>query len=132
MEQLRTIEPVRVAELRVSRPLDLLLTTAQLACEQRGAADFGDARQHREPSCASAAPRQKLLRPSRTGTGQQIVQELQNHVGQDKEGIVKNFLDTLAQNNRLGVLEGVVNNFGVLMGAHRGEIELVVTSAAVR
>ncbi|KAF3048189.1 ATP synthase F0 subcomplex subunit OSCP atp5 [Didymella heteroderae] len=60
----------------------------------------------------------------------QIVQELQKHVGQDKEGIVKNFLDTLAQNNRLGVLEGVVNNFGILMGAHRGEIELVVTSAA--
>jgi F-type H+-transporting ATPase subunit O len=32
----------------------------------------------------------------------------------------------------LGVLEGVVEKFGVLMGAHRGEIELVVTSAAVR
>ncbi len=62
---------------------------------------------------------------------QQIVQELQKHVGQDKEGIVKNFLDTLAHNNRLGVLEGVVENFSVLMGAHRGEIELVVTSAAV-
>jgi F-type H+-transporting ATPase subunit O len=61
---------------------------------------------------------------------QQIVQELQKHVGSDKEGIVKNFLDTLAQNNRLGVLEGVVEKFGVLMGAHRGEIELVVTSAA--
>merc|ERR1712137_65115 len=61
---------------------------------------------------------------------QQIVQELQKHVGQDKDSIVKNFLDTLAQNNRLGVLEGVVNNFGILMGAHRGEIELVVTSAA--
>ena len=63
---------------------------------------------------------------------QQIVQELQKHVGQDKEGIIKNFLNTLAQNNRMGVLEGVVNNFGILMGAHRGEIELVVTSAAVR
>jgi len=63
---------------------------------------------------------------------QQIVQELEKHVGQDKEGIVKNFLDTLAQNNRLGVLEGVVKNFGILMGAHRGELELVVTSAAVR
>ncbi|KAL1599952.1 ATP synthase F0 subcomplex subunit OSCP atp5 [Nothophoma quercina] len=61
---------------------------------------------------------------------QQIVQELQKHVGQDKEGIVKNFLDTLAQNNRLGVLEGVVENFNTLMGAHRGEIELVVISAA--
>ncbi|KAH8708637.1 ATP synthase delta subunit-domain-containing protein [Phaeosphaeriaceae sp. PMI808] len=62
---------------------------------------------------------------------QQIVQELQKHLGsQDKEGIVKNFLNTLAENNRLGVLAGVVDKFGVLMGAHRGEIELVITSAS--
>jgi F-type H+-transporting ATPase subunit O len=32
----------------------------------------------------------------------------------------------------LGVLEGVVEKFAQLMGAHRGEVELVVTSAAVR
>lgn len=64
---------------------------------------------------------------------QQIVQELQKHLGgQDKGDIVKNFLNTLAENNRLGVLEGVVEKFGVLMGAYRGEIELTVTSAAVR
>ncbi|KAF1832143.1 ATP synthase subunit 5 mitochondrial precursor [Decorospora gaudefroyi] len=62
---------------------------------------------------------------------QQIVQELQKHIGNaDKEGIVKNLLNTLAANNRLGVLEGVVDKFAVLMGAHRGEVELVVTSAA--
>lgn len=62
----------------------------------------------------------------------QIVAELQKHVGvQDKEGVVKNFLTTLAENNRLGVLESVCEQFGVLMGAHRGEVELVVTSAAV-
>jgi F-type H+-transporting ATPase subunit O len=61
------------------------------------------------------------------------VQELQKNIGtQDKEGIVKNFLNTLAENNRLGVLESVVQQFGVLMGAHRGEVELTVTSAAVR
>jgi F-type H+-transporting ATPase subunit O len=64
---------------------------------------------------------------------QQIVQELQKNLGsQDKEGIVKNFLATLAENNRLGVLSGVVEKFGVLMGAQRGEVELTVTSAAVR
>ena len=64
---------------------------------------------------------------------QQIVQELQKHIGgADKDGIVKNFLSTLAENNRLGVLQGVVEKFGVLMGAHRGEVELTVTSAAVR
>lgn len=64
---------------------------------------------------------------------QQIVQELQKHIGSaDKEGIVKNLLNTLAENNRLSVLKGVVEKFGVLMGAHRGEVELTVTSAAVR
>ncbi|EDU48541.1 AtpH F0F1-type ATP synthase delta subunit mitochondrial oligomycin sensitivity protein [Pyrenophora tritici-repentis] len=62
---------------------------------------------------------------------QQIVQELQKHIGgADKEGIVKNLLTTLAENNRLGVLQGIVEKFSVLMGAHRGEVELVVTSAA--
>ncbi|EMD69158.1 hypothetical protein GGP41_004830 [Bipolaris sorokiniana] len=62
---------------------------------------------------------------------QQIVQELQKHIGgADKEGIVKNLLNTLAENNRLSVLKGVVEKFGVLMGAHRGEVELTVTSAA--
>ncbi|KAF2741005.1 OSCP-domain-containing protein [Polyplosphaeria fusca] len=60
----------------------------------------------------------------------QIVKELEKHIGQDKDGVVKNLLATLAQNNRLGVLEGVLEKFGVLMGAHRGEIELTVTSAA--
>lgn len=63
---------------------------------------------------------------------QQIIQELQKYTTADKEGIVKNLLSTLAENNRLGALPGVVEKFGVLMGAHRGEIELVVTSAAVR
>lgn len=58
--------------------------------------------------------------------------ELQKHLGgQDKEGIVKNFLTTLAENNRLGSLEGVVEKFAILMGAARGEVELTVTSAAV-
>ena len=62
---------------------------------------------------------------------QQIVNELQKHIGTaDKEGVVKNFLDTLAQNNRLGALEGVVEKFGELMSAYRGEVELTVTSAA--
>jgi F-type H+-transporting ATPase subunit O len=75
-----------------------------------------------------------LSAPSLTASDkQQIVQELQKHLGgQDKGDIVKNFLNTLAENNRLSVLEGVVEKFGVLMGAYRGEVELTVTSAAVR
>ncbi|KAF1997869.1 OSCP-domain-containing protein [Amniculicola lignicola CBS 123094] len=61
----------------------------------------------------------------------EIIAELQKHLGgADKDGIVKNLLATLADNNRLGVLESVCEKFGVLMGAARGEIELVVTSAA--
>ncbi|KAF2803976.1 ATP synthase subunit 5 [Mytilinidion resinicola] len=61
----------------------------------------------------------------------QIVAELAKHVGNvDKGDIVKNFLKTLADNNRLGVLESVTDKFAVLMGAARGEVELTVTSAA--
>ncbi|KFX94711.1 hypothetical protein V490_04234 [Pseudogymnoascus sp. VKM F-3557] len=59
-----------------------------------------------------------------------IIAELQKHTGgQDKADTVKNFLNTLAENNRLALLEGVCAKFGELMGAARGEIELTVTSA---
>ncbi|KAI4266751.1 MAG: hypothetical protein LQ337_008680 [Flavoplaca oasis] len=61
----------------------------------------------------------------------QIVQELQRHMGaQDKGDTVKNFLKTLANNNRLGILQGVCDKFTTLMGAARGEMDLTVTSAA--
>lgn len=42
---------------------------------------------------------------------------------------MKNFLQTLAEHNRLGLLEGVCEKFQQLMGAYRGEMELVITSA---
>jgi F-type H+-transporting ATPase subunit O len=61
-----------------------------------------------------------------------IAQELLRVAGgPGKDGIVQNFLNTLAENNRLGVLEGVCDKFTMLMGAHRGEIELIITSAQV-
>lgn len=61
-----------------------------------------------------------------------IVAELQKHTGgADKADTVKNFLNTLAENNRLGLLKGVCEKFGELMGAARGEVELTVTSASV-
>ncbi|KAL8797200.1 MAG: hypothetical protein Q9195_000667 [Heterodermia aff. obscurata] len=61
----------------------------------------------------------------------QIVQELQRHMGNVEKGeTVKNFLKTLADNNRLGILEGVCEKFGILMSAAKGEIELVVQSAS--
>ena len=47
----------------------------------------------------------------------------------DKTNTVQNFLDTLAENNRLGVLEGVCEKFGTLMSAARGEVEMTITSA---
>ena len=51
--------------------------------------------------------------------------------GQDKGDTVKNFLKTLADNNRLGILQGVCENFTTLMSAARGEIDLTITSASV-
>ncbi|EGS23876.1 mitochondrial ATP synthase subunit 5-like protein [Thermochaetoides thermophila DSM 1495] len=57
-----------------------------------------------------------------------IVAELQKSAGAAGE-TVKNFLATLAENNRLGLLPGVCSKFGELMSAARGEVEMVVTSA---
>jgi F-type H+-transporting ATPase subunit O len=60
----------------------------------------------------------------------QIVAEIQKSINvQDKTNTVQNFLTTLAENNRLSVLEGVAEKFGQLMGASRGEVELTITSA---
>lgn len=59
----------------------------------------------------------------------QIVQELQKVAGADKSDIIKNLLGALAENNRLGLLEGVIEKFQVLISAHKGEIELNITSA---
>ncbi|KAK3902957.1 hypothetical protein C8A05DRAFT_33308 [Staphylotrichum tortipilum] len=57
-----------------------------------------------------------------------VVAELQKNAGASGE-TVRNFLATLAENNRLGLLPGVCGKFGELMSAARGEIEMVVTSA---
>ncbi|KAM7184111.1 hypothetical protein V8F33_013171 [Rhypophila sp. PSN 637] len=57
-----------------------------------------------------------------------IVAELTKAAGvTDKT--VKNFLETLAENNRLGLLPGVITKFGELLSAAHGEVELVITSA---
>ncbi|PMB66936.1 ATP synthase subunit 5, mitochondrial [Beauveria bassiana] len=44
---------------------------------------------------------------------------------------VKNFLETLAENNRLGLLQGVCHKFNQIISASRGEVEMTVTSAQV-
>ncbi len=59
-----------------------------------------------------------------------IVAELQKHTG-PADKTIKNFLETLAENNRLSILQSVCAKFETLMGASRGEIELTVISATV-
>ncbi|KAF4551957.1 ATP synthase subunit 5-like protein [Elsinoe fawcettii] len=59
-----------------------------------------------------------------------IIAELVKTIGAGSNETVKNFLATLAENNRLSTLEGVAEKFGTLMSAHRGEVELTITSAA--
>ncbi|KAI2632034.1 OSCP-domain-containing protein [Hypoxylon sp. NC1633] len=59
-----------------------------------------------------------------------IVAELQKNLGgASSNETVKNFLATLAENNRLGILHGVCEKFGQIISASRGEVEMVVTSA---
>lgn len=61
-----------------------------------------------------------------------IISELQKQIGgSDKGDTVKNFLSTLADYNRLGLLKGVCEKFGDLMSAAKGEVELTVISASV-
>ncbi|KAK2607289.1 hypothetical protein N8I77_005974 [Diaporthe amygdali] len=57
-----------------------------------------------------------------------IVAELEKTSGTN--ATVKNFLQTLAENNRLSLLGGVCTKFSELMSAERGEVEMTVTSAA--
>ncbi|KAI0156600.1 ATP synthase delta subunit-domain-containing protein [Xylariaceae sp. FL1272] len=60
----------------------------------------------------------------------QIVAELQKSVGAAATNeTVKNFLATLAENNRLGLLKDVCDKFGEIIAASRGEVEMIVTSA---
>jgi len=58
-----------------------------------------------------------------------IVAELQKSAGGANVETVKNFLATLAENNRLGLLEGVCGKFAELMSAAQGQVEMTVTSA---
>jgi F-type H+-transporting ATPase subunit O len=59
-----------------------------------------------------------------------IIAELEKAAGANG-ATVKNFLATLAENNRLSLLRGVCDKFAELMSAAHGEVEMVVTSATV-
>ncbi|ROW06405.1 hypothetical protein VMCG_04401 [Cytospora schulzeri] len=56
-----------------------------------------------------------------------IVAELEKTSGGSET--IKNFLNTLAENNRLSLLGPVCTKFSELMSASRGEVEMTVTSA---
>ncbi|KAI9799277.1 MAG: ATP synthase F0 subcomplex subunit OSCP atp5 [Piccolia ochrophora] len=72
-----------------------------------------------------------LAAPTLTATDKsQIINELGKAMGSSMTDTVRNFLKTLADNNRLGILEGVCEKFGELVSVWRGEVECVVTSAA--
>ena len=59
-----------------------------------------------------------------------IVAELTKQSGA-QGATVKNFLDTLAENNRLGLLGSICEKFNTIVSAARGEVEMKVTSAQV-
>ncbi|KAH0606309.1 uncharacterized protein H6S33_003970 [Morchella sextelata] len=56
-----------------------------------------------------------------------IISQITKPISGDKT--VKNLLEALAENNRLGLIGSVIDKFTILMGAHRGEVEAVITSA---
>lgn len=58
-----------------------------------------------------------------------IISQITKPISGDKT--VKNLLEALAENNRLGLIGSVIDKFTILMGAHRGEVEAVITSATV-
>lgn len=74
-----------------------------------------------------------LLAPTLTAEDKaSIVAELSKATGgADKGDTVKNFLSTLADYNRLGLLKGITEKFAELMSASKGEVELTVVSATV-
>lgn len=49
--------------------------------------------------------------------------------GQDAAKGVKNLLEVMSENGRLGQLNGVVSAFEKIMRAHKGEVDVIVTSA---
>ncbi|KAG0634154.1 OSCP/delta subunit of ATPase [Tuber brumale] len=58
----------------------------------------------------------------------QIIVEIAKPIASDKT--VKNLLEVLAENNRLGLLRGVIDKYSTLMGAHKGVVEVVITSVS--
>ncbi|CAK7230808.1 ATP synthase F0 subcomplex subunit OSCP atp5 [Sporothrix curviconia] len=58
-----------------------------------------------------------------------VVAELLKSTNSASQPTVSHFLQTLAENNRLGLLGDVAAKFGELIRAANGEVEMIVTSA---
>ncbi|CAK7564230.1 MAG: ATP synthase F0 subcomplex subunit OSCP atp5 [Sporothrix epigloea] len=58
-----------------------------------------------------------------------VVAELLKATNSASQPTVSHFLQTLAENNRLGLLGDVATKFGELIRAANGEVEMIVTSA---
>ncbi|KAA8906281.1 OSCP/delta subunit of ATPase [Sphaerosporella brunnea] len=60
-----------------------------------------------------------------------VVSEILKASGAAQDKTIKNFLEVLAENNRLALVQGIIEKYEVLMSAYRGEVEAVITSAQV-
>lgn len=67
----------------------------------------------------------------KTAEKKAIAAELRKQIGDRGGDTMRNFLDTLAENNRLSQLLEVCQKFLRLTSAAKGEVEVTVTSAAV-
>lgn len=65
-----------------------------------------------------------------TLSNQDKVKGLEQLVGKSSDETTRNFFQVLAENGRLGDAERVAEEFARLMAAHRGEVEVTITSAA--
>ncbi|KAI1781029.1 putative oligomycin sensitivity conferring protein [Hypoxylon cercidicola] len=80
----------------------------------------------KDPKLASILSTPTLSESDKSG----IIAELVKNTGAaGSNETVKNFLATLAENNRLGILPGVCEKFSEIIRASRGEVELIITSA---
>lgn len=57
------------------------------------------------------------------------VSGLEQLIGSKSDDITRNLFEVLAENGRLGDAERVIEEFARLMAAHRGEVEVTITSA---
>lgn len=65
-----------------------------------------------------------------TLSNSQKVAGIEQLIGAKTDDITKNLFQVLAENGRLGEADKVVEEFGRLMAAYRGEVEVTIVSAA--